>query len=310
MLGAMSSSARPSCTAKKIARLLLLADRVPGIREVLPAQFAADVEPVLRASGAFRSFEIDAMQRPSALHFHAWTERLFGRGHLLWFALRKRWIADRAEAAIASGVRQVVVVGAGFDPLATAIAHRHPAVSCIEVDAPGTAVPKRTGIERAGRSVANLEVVAADLSQVALIEVLRAHGWDASQPSFVAAEGLLMYLRPDAVEAFFRGLATLPDGSRLAFTSVFADANGGPRLGTLDGVTRFVLRLAGEPMTWGIEPTDVPSFLARVGWAVAAQPTSDDLRHTYLDPLGLHAEPLIPYEHLVLAEPRREPTNA
>src|SRR5690606_15606209 len=89
MLGAMSSSARPSRTAKKIARLLLLADRVPGIREVLPAQFAADVEPVLRASGAFRSFEIDAMQRPSALHFHAWTERLFGRGHLLWFALRK-----------------------------------------------------------------------------------------------------------------------------------------------------------------------------------------------------------------------------
>lgn len=299
----MKSNLRPSRTAKKIARLLLLLDHVPRLRGVLPPDFTVIVEPILRSSGAFRAFEIDMMRRPMTLRFYEAAERWLGQGQLLWFALRKRWIADRAEAAREGGVRQIVVVGAGFDPLATGIARRHPEVSCIEIDAPGTAIPKREGIERAGLSVGNLAIVAADLSKVPLLEVLKDNGWRPEQPTFVIAEGVLMYLRPTDVDAFFRSLITaMAAGSRIAFTSVFADANGRPRIGVLDGPMRLALRLSGEPMSWGIEPADLPGFLSPLGAVAVAQPTVDELRATYLDGLGLHEEPVAAYEHLALAE--------
>lgn len=61
---------------------------------------------------------------------------LTGRGQILWFGVRKRFIADAVDAAIADGASQLLVVGAGFDPLAALVARRHPHVTCVELDAP------------------------------------------------------------------------------------------------------------------------------------------------------------------------------
>ena len=44
------------------------------------------------------------------------------------------------------------------------------------------------------------------------------------------------------------------------------------------------------------------NFLAERGYSALEQPTTEELRQRFLDPLSLHAEPLTPYEHLVLAE--------
>ena len=111
-----------------------------------------------------------------------------------------------------------------------------------------------------------------------------------------------MYLKPAEVQGFFNAaLALTGTGSRIAFSSVGADPHGNPRLGVLDGPIRFALRLAGEPMHWGIRPADVPTFLGHLGFRSLEQPTPGSLRDRYLAPLGLPDEPLRPYEHLVLA---------
>jgi hypothetical protein len=47
-------SERPSRTALKIARFMLLLDAVPRLRNVLPEGSAAAVESILLASGAVR----------------------------------------------------------------------------------------------------------------------------------------------------------------------------------------------------------------------------------------------------------------
>lgn len=293
----------PSQTAKKIARFLLLIDAIPRLRGLLPADAAAEVEAILRASGAVRAYELDMMRA-------AWTQRVYqraerwfgGRGQLVWFGLRKRFIADAVTAALAGGATQLLVVGAGFDPLAVAMARRYPDLLCVEIDTPDTAAPKRRGIDGSALSGPDHRVVSVDLSEISLADALRDTPWRADAPSVVVAEGLLMCLRSSEVEAFFTGLANVTGrDSQVIFTAVNVDERGRPHLGTLDRTIRLVLRLIGEAMHWGIAPAHVPGFLRPLGWRVVDQPDQDQLRTSILDPLGLHDEPVVAIEHITVA---------
>lgn len=288
---------------------MLLLDSVPRLAPVLPSGAAAAAEAILRASGAVPRPEVDLLRTRLTVRFYEGAERLLGKGQLLWFGVRKRWMHEVVEQAITEGARQVLVVGAGFDPLAVSVARRHPDVRCVEVDAPATAEPKRAGIQGGGLSRPNHAVLAVDLAANSLEAVLGAAGWRADVRSVVVAEGLLMYLAPAQVSAFLAQVrACTGPGSRLAFSSMGLDAEGQPRLliaGSLLGrAIRSGLRLAGEPLRWGIAPASVPSFLTEAGYLVLEQPTPQTLRERFLTPHGLDAEPLAPYEHLVLAEVR------
>lgn len=304
----MASPRKPSRTARKIARILLLLDTDPRLRRVLPEEFVATGEAILRGSGACRAFEINMMRQPQMLRFAHGVERWLGRGQMLWFGVRKRWLGERVHEALADGASQVLLVGAGFDPLGTMLARRHPHVRCVEIDAPPTADAKRRGVEQAGLSSPNLAIVSADLAQRALADVLQTTGWQRDARSIVVAEGLLMYLSPADVRAFFQAIvATTGPGSQFAFSSVDADEQGRPRIGVLDRPMRFALRLAGEPMLWGIRPVELSAFIAELGGRLVLQPTLESLRRSILDPLDLHDEPLAPYEHLALAELSKAP---
>jgi methyltransferase (TIGR00027 family) len=301
------STTRPSRTATKIARFMLLIDAVPRLAPVLPEDAARTADALLRASGAVPARHLDLMRRPHTIRFYELAERLLGRGQLLWFAVRKRWVSEAVDQALRDGCRQLLVVGAGFDPFAVMVATRHPGVRCIEVDAPATAEPKCRGIERAGLAQANHQVVSADLSVTPLDQALASTGWERAEPSIVVAEGVLMYLDPAAVRAFFVGVrACTGTRSRLAFSAVGVDERGRARVGFGGGVlNRFIqatLALAGEAMRWGIDPSAVPGFLADVRFRPLEQPSLESLRRRFLRPAGLGDEPLSPYEHLVLAE--------
>lgn len=295
--------ARPSLTAVKIARFMILLDAVPRLASVLPEGAAATAEALLRASGATRPRLIDMMRRPATYRFYRLAEGALGRGQLLWFGVRKRWMADVVEAAIAAGATQLLVVGAGFDPLAAQVARRHPHVTCVEIDAPATSEPKRAGLAGSGAMRDNLHLCAADLSARPLAEVLRATPWRPEARSVVVAEGLLMYLDAESVAGFFAAVrdSTGP-GSRLACSLMDGDAEHHPHLRTLDWPLRLALRLVGEPLRWGIAPASVPAFAERAGYRVIDRPDEAALRERLLAPIGLRDEPLLPYEHLALLE--------
>ena len=294
---------RPSLTAKKIARFLILIDAVPRFAGLLPTDAATTAEAILRASGAVGQRQIDMMRAPWTRAFYEIAEAWTARGQLVWFGLRKRWMADAVEEAIAAGATQLLVVGAGFDPLATIIARRHPEVTCVEVDAPATAEPKRAGVRGAGFERTNLHVCAADLSKQSLDEVLRSTPWRSEARSVVVAEGLLMYLDVKDVKAFFQAIREHTGaGSRIAFSYVDGDDAGRPHLGTLDWPIRATLKIAGEPMRWGIRPRDVRGFVEAEGFRVVEQMDGEMLRKMYLAPIGLPEEPVAAYEYLGLVE--------
>jgi methyltransferase (TIGR00027 family) len=301
-------SERLSGTGLKIARFMVLLDAVPRLRHVLPEGAARAVESILLGSGAVRRQLVTGMRSRVSVRLYQGLEAVFGRGQLLWFGVRKRWMAETVHAALGDGAKQLLVLGAGFDPLATIIARRWPETLCVEIDQAPTALAKRRGIERAGLSSPNHVVCAADLATTSLEKALSATPWQRSVPAIVVAEGLLMYLPPTGVE---RLLAQIRDavapGGRLAFSAMDVDHRGRPTVkigrGTLGLLIRGALRLAGEPLRWGIAPADVSGYLQARGFRVLEQASTSDLHARFLAPAGLQDEPLASYEHLVLASP-------
>jgi hypothetical protein len=62
------------------------------------------------------------------------------------------------------------------------------------------------------------------------------------------------------------------------------------------------MKLAGEPILWGIVEDDLPSFLAGLGYRLAGGRERFDLRARYLAPAGLADEPLGTLEGVAVAE--------
>ena len=84
------------------------------------------------------------------------------------------------------------------------------------------------------------------------------------------AEGVLMYLAPEAVRGLFEQCADVAGaGSRFVFSYVGTGRNGRPDLGRWSTFVLWVLRLGGEPWLWSIRPEQLEQFLGRTGWTLA-----------------------------------------
>ncbi|RDJ20000.1 SAM-dependent methyltransferase [Bosea caraganae] len=130
---------------------------------------------------------------------------------------RGRFCEDLIRAAVARGLRQVVLLGAGLDTLA----YRDvlPAdVGIFEVDHPATQAWKRQMLASAAIAVpSSVSFVPIDFDTTSLADGLRAGGLDLSRPTFFSWLGVVYYLAPETVLGTLRYLGTLASGGELAF---------------------------------------------------------------------------------------------
>ena len=184
---------------------------------------------------------------------------------------------EEVVSAIETGLRQVVILGAGYDD--RALRFRAPDVRFFEVDHPGTQVDKQARLERLlGRDSGSGPVlVAADFRVDALPEVLAAAGHDRAAPTLFLAEGLLVYLDQTAtVELLSGARESAGPGSRLtASLAVHADGLDSARVLEVANGRR---RTAEEEPWLTILPADAQvALLARAGWTVTASVDAADL---------------------------------
>ncbi|MFF9607522.1 class I SAM-dependent methyltransferase [Streptomyces sp. NPDC014684] len=176
----------------------------------------------------------------------------------LSIVIRTKFLDDLLRQASASGVRQVVLLGAGMDSRAFRI-NWPDGTRLFEVD---TAAPLdfKASVLRQERAVAHCEriTVAVDLRED-WPGALAAAGHDPAAPTAWIAEGLLIYLPEEAVELLLARIsAHSAAGSRLGLT-----------LGSRGVIERFGTEAApgSAASMWVSEmPDDPVSWLARHGW--------------------------------------------
>ena len=236
---------------------------------VLPPGIVDATSHLLVASGVVgRAAVRFARSRWAAAIYEAFDWMLPGQFEA--FAHRKAFCEGQVREGIDAGATQVLVLGAGYDTLGWRIAPEFPAVRFFEIDHPATGEVKEKGVNRLGARD-NLHLIRADLGGRRLEEVLAAvESSDSGVPSVVIAEGLTMYLTPDAVQNLFVqcGAVTGP-GSRIAFTYVATGDDGRPDVGRWTGLTLWILKASGEPWLWSVRPSELPDFLVEAGWTLA-----------------------------------------
>jgi methyltransferase (TIGR00027 family) len=183
------------------------------------------------------------------------------------FAYRKAFCERQVREGIGSGAKQVLILGSGYDTLGWRLAPEFPEVIFFEIDHPATARLKAKGIAAMGQRN-NLVLIADDLSEQKLEDVLRANAlWDYGAPAVIIAEGLVMYLPPEAVrELFCQCAAITGTDSRIAFSYIPKGRDGRPDVGRWTGLILWLQKLVGEPWLWSIRPEELGAFLKNSGW--------------------------------------------
>ncbi len=225
------------------------------------------------------AYRARATRWPTPLFVDPWAEALAGTdGHEIaerldqrfppmehWLALRVAYL-DRLVALAVDrlSIRQVVILGAGYDTRAARIPRA--GVRYFEVDHPATQAAKRERLAGlAGYPVDAATYVTCNFEREDPIERLAATGFDTAEPALVIWEGVVPYLTEAAVRATATRLAAgLDPRSLVAFDFVGKKLATGQSLSGADQQTRAYVGELGEPIQFGTD--DVLPLLAACGF--------------------------------------------
>ena len=174
-------------------------------------------------------------------------------------ALRTAAIDQGLREAIASGARQLVILGAGYDGRAWRMTELA-GVKVFEVDHPATQGDKRAHVAELPPSTGIVSFVPIDFERESLDGVLARAGHDRSLPTCWIWEGVVMYLTRDAMRATLAGIA----GRSASGSTLIVNYHTAHRR----FFARLMFRLIGEPQISAWTPDEMGAELRSVGFAV------------------------------------------
>jgi len=194
---------------------------------------------------------------------------------------RTRFMDEHVVAAIAGGVRQVVICGAGLDD--RALRFRTPGVRFFEIDHEVTQADKASRLRAMGVDLAGPTLVVCDFQADSIADALARSGHIAAAPTLYICEGLLVYLDQQVCHELLSGIASrAAPGSTLAVTLAIhaSDATPAEVVAAANARRRPA---AAEPWRTILTADEHLAMLAEAGWmvtAVAESPVaSDDVSH-------------------------------
>jgi methyltransferase (TIGR00027 family) len=247
--------------------------------KLLPPGIVQATEKLLFASGVAGARIIRWSRTPQMVFIYEAFDWMLP-GQFEAFAHRKAFCEDQVKDGIGEGATQILVLGAGYDTMAWRLAPEFPRVNFFEIDHPATARLKARGIEAMGQQN-NLYLISEDLGERRLVDVLKNNkSWNQNAKTIIVAEGLLMYLSPEAVQDLFYQCALVTGvGSRIAFTYIPTAGDGRPDAGKWTSLILCLMKLIGEPWFWSIRPEELDRFLEESGWTNASALAGTTYKH-------------------------------
>lgn len=184
--------------------------------------------------------------------------------------VRSRYAEDALEAALARGVSQYVIVGAGLDSFALRRPQLSEQLKIFEVDHPASQASKKNRLQEAGFSLpGHVEFVAADFEHENLAQALQRSCYRPQDAAFFSWLGVTHYLTPAAALATLAAIAkSAARGSELVFDySVPKELLSATQTRAAKKLSRYVTR-RGEPFLGQWHPVDLSAECKKLGFEV------------------------------------------
>jgi methyltransferase (TIGR00027 family) len=218
-----------------------------------------------------------------------WIGKLFadygerkGPGVIGFLVARCRYIDDALQECLQAGLEQLIVLGAGLDSRAYRFEALKQKVKIFEVDHPATQAVKVKKIKTLfGELPSHVNYVPIDFNEESF-QKLFDFGYEPKLKTLFICEGVVMYLRPQAVDqtlAFIRQNSA--SGSSVIFDYIYSSAL------TASHKRREVIkmqvsgRFTGEGLNFALEEGKLKEFLNQRGFSQVQEITSVDLHRQY-----------------------------
>jgi methyltransferase (TIGR00027 family) len=190
----------------------------------------------------------------------------WARGLRAFVAVRSRFAEEEVGRAVALGVRQVVVLGAGLDTFA--YRNPHSGLRVFEVDHPATQAWKCERLREGGIAIPeSVRFTPVDFERDTLAHGLAAAGFCDAEPAFFSWLGVAPYLTRDAARATLGFISRLRPGSGVVFDYAIPRERMTEREQmAFDRLAERVAR-AGEPFRLFFEPEQLANDLRAMGFS-------------------------------------------
>jgi len=197
-----------------------------------------------------------------------------------FMAVRSRYVEDKLAEAVARGVTQYAVLGAGLDTFA--YRNPFPSLRVFEVDFPATQEWKKAMLDKASIALpAGLTFVPLDFEHQTLAEGLVESGFDAGMPAFFGWLGVIPYLTLEAFRATLGSIGQSPAGSGVGFDYALAPETLTPAGRIAFNALAGRVAAAGEPFQLLFTPDTLQAELRSGGFRRFEQMDSDQLNEIY-----------------------------
>ena len=211
----------------------------------------------------------------------SWEDSLPGVGNAI--LARTRFMDDCLTRALDGGIRQLVILGAGFDTRALRFDCHRRKVAVFELDHPVTQRAKLERIQKKAKAhLPHVQYISVDFSSQSLEQKLLVHGYDKGAATFFILEGVTYYLPPRAIDRTLGFMAeNSAPGSRLVFDYFPPSVADGTTLLPEARALQKGLKEIGEEIVFGVEPDQLHDFLAQRGFALMRNLTAPESHAAY-----------------------------
>lgn len=195
---------------------------------------------------------------------------------------RTKYIDELLGTTIKDGVKQVLILGAGFDTRASRLQFLQ-SIPVIEIDHPNTSIYKKDIYKkRIGQLPQNVTYCQIDFNNESFEALADRNHFDFTKPTTIIWEGVTNYLTAEAIDRTFSFIIRFPKGSFVIFTYVHKQV--------LDAPSSFIggekllkdLERLEERWTFGFLPEELPNYLSNFGLTLVEDLGATEYRQRYL----------------------------
>ena len=202
--------------------------------------------------------------------------------------IRARYAEQALEAAVAAGITQYVIIGAGMDSFAFRRSDLMARLQVFEVDRAAMQEIKRKRLHRAGLDIPRgLHFVPADLEQIPVMNALADSAFEPERRAILSLLGVVYYLSREVLVSTVRSISEgVVAGSQLVVDYMLDAGSARPEHREERVRLEAYVAKRGEPMRSDFSLAQMSTLMAEEGFRTVDGIAMMDLGHRYAEELG------------------------